>query len=56
MYYWEEQIKDDKMGGACGTYEVEEEYIEFLWGNVKGRDRLQNTVVHRMVIECVLKK
>jgi hypothetical protein len=55
-HYWEEQIKEDKMGGACGTFGVEEEYIEFWWGKVKKRDGLQDIGVHKIVIECMLKK
>lgn len=38
-----DEIKD-RMGGTCGTYEVEDKYVQVLLGNLKETDNLEDIV------------
>jgi hypothetical protein len=45
------------LGGSCSTYDGEEKCIQFWWGNLKGRDHLENLGVNgRMILKRILKK
>jgi len=35
------QIKEDKLDGACSTYGGREIYARLCWGNLRGKDRLE---------------
>ena len=44
------QIKEDRMGGACGVWGRNEMYRGFWWVNLKKRDNLQDLGVDGSII------
>jgi hypothetical protein len=49
--YKGDQIKEDEMGGACGTHGRDEKFIQnFGWKNLKGRDNLEGVGVEGRII------
>ena len=44
------QIKEDRMGGACGVWWRNEMYRGFWWVNLKKRDNLQDLGVDGSII------
>jgi hypothetical protein len=45
------------MGGTRGTYGGQKRYIQFWWGDLIGKDNLEDTGADGMVIlKCVFKK
>jgi hypothetical protein len=58
-YYYDNQIKDDEMVGACRTYETGTEMSAKYWsGDLNGWDYLQDVdvdmgiILKRMVRKC----
>jgi hypothetical protein len=45
-----DEIKEDKMGGTCGTYGVEDKYMQVLLGNLKETDNLEDILVAGNII------
>jgi len=45
-----DEIKEDKMGGTCGTYGVEDKYMQVLLGNLKETDTLEDILVAGNII------
>jgi len=45
MCRWGDEIKEDRMCGTCGTYGVEDKYLQVLLGNLKETDNLVDIVV-----------
>lgn len=41
-FYSEDEIKEDKMGGACGTCGRENKFYSFLVGNLKERNHWED--------------
>ena len=41
----DDEIKEDRMGGTCDTYGVENKCMQVLLGNLKGTDNLEDIVV-----------
>ena len=48
-YYSDAEIKEDEMGGACGTYEGRL-YRAIWWENMRERDCLEDLVINGRVI------
>ena len=45
-----DEMKEDRMGGTCGTYGVEDKYMQVLLGNLKETDNLVDVVVFGDII------
>jgi hypothetical protein len=41
-FYWEVEIKEDKMGGACGTCGREKKYYSIWVGTLKERSHWED--------------
>jgi hypothetical protein len=40
-----DEIKEGRMGGTCGTYGLEDKYMQVLLGNLKETDNLEHIVL-----------
>jgi hypothetical protein len=50
-------IKRNRMGRACVTNGRQDKYIVFWWGDVRGRDHLEDLGVEgRTILKWILKK
>jgi len=41
-YYWDDEMTEDEMGGACCTYEGEEKCVHGFMGKPEGNRQLKN--------------
>jgi hypothetical protein len=55
LFWWE--IKNNEIGGACGTYGGEELHTGIWWRDLGERDHMEDLGVDRRVIlKCIFKK
>jgi hypothetical protein len=55
-YYWDDQMKEGEMSGACSMHGRNEKHNNWL-DNLKGRDHLGDLYVDgRIMLDCNLKK
>jgi len=58
-YYQVDEVKEYKMGRACGIYGGEQKCIQggFWWGNLRERGNVDNLGIDdRIILKCILKK
>ena len=57
-YNSHDRIKEDEIGGECGTYEGQTKYIQGAgWGHLKEREQMGDLEVNeRVILKWILKK